>query len=100
MPNLSVKIDAATRQRLIDVAAQRGVTPHALMVSAIASELDRAQAQGAFVARALRARAQVVANGQVIDGPEFAGYLRGKVRGEAATRPPALPLDQLLSPGE
>jgi predicted transcriptional regulator len=100
MPNLSVKIDDATRRRLNDVAAQRGVTPHALMVNAIASELDRAQAQDAFVEQALRARAQVLASGQVIDGSAFADYLRGRVRGEAATRPAALPLDKVLSPGE
>lgn len=93
MPNLSVKIDDATRQRLNEVAASRGVTPHAWMVNAIESELDRAQEQGAFVERALRARAQVEAGGQAMDGRAFADYLRARVRGQAAARPTALPLD-------
>lgn len=89
MPNLSVKLDEATRLRLQEVAARLGMTPHALMVKAIGTELERAEEQGAFVARALAARERVVAGGQVIDGPAFADYLRGRVRGEAIPRPAA-----------
>lgn len=89
MPNLSVKLDEATRQRLLEVAAGQGITPHALMIKAIAAELEQAEAQAAFVAQALAARAQVIATGQVIDGPAFADYLRRRVRGQPATRPSA-----------
>lgn len=89
MPNLSVKLDEATRQRLLEVAARQGITPHALMIKAIAAELAQAEAESAFVAQALAARAQVVATGQVVDGPAFADYLRRRVRGESAPRPPA-----------
>jgi len=89
MANLSVKLDEATRQRLQQVAEHQGLTPHALMVKAIASELDRAEAQVAFVARALAARERVVAGGQVIDGPAFSDYLRRRVHGEASQRPAA-----------
>jgi predicted transcriptional regulator len=93
MANLSVKLDEATRQRLQKVAEHQGLTPHALMVKAIASELERAEAQEAFVARALTARERVVAGGQVVDGPAFADYLRRRMRGEASQRPPAHALD-------
>jgi predicted transcriptional regulator len=89
MPNLSVKLDEATRQRLLEVAAGQGITPHAFMIRAIGAELEQAEAEAAFVARALRARAQVVATGQVIDGPAFADYLRCRVRGQSVTRPSA-----------
>lgn len=89
MPNLSVKLDEATRQRLLEVAAGQGITPHAFMIKAIAAGLEQAEAQAAFVARALTARAQVVATAQVIDGPAFADYLRCRVRGQSATRPSA-----------
>ncbi|NMG63561.1 hypothetical protein GPA19_01165 [Azoarcus indigens] len=87
MPNLSVKLDEATRQRLQEAAARQGVTPHALMVKAIDRELERAAAHDAFVARALQARAQVEASGSAIEGPAFADYLRQRARGKAATRP-------------
>ena len=89
MPNLSIKLDEATRRRLQDVAAGQGITPHAFMIKAIAAELEQAEAEAAFVARALAARAQVIATGQVIDGPAFADYLRRRVRGQSATRPSA-----------
>ena len=89
MPNLSVKLDEATRQRLLEVAAGQGITPHAFMIKAIGAELEQAEAEAAFVTQALTARAQVIATGQVIDGPAFADYLRCRVRGQSATRPSA-----------
>lgn len=89
MPNLSVKLDEATRQRLLEVSAGQGITPHAFMIKAIAAELEQAEAEAAFVAQALTARAQVIATGQAIDGPAFADYLRCRVRGQPATRPSA-----------
>ena len=89
MPNLSVKLDEATRHRLLEVAAGQGITPHAFMIKAIGAELEQAEAEAAFVAQALAARAQVIATGQVIDGPAFADYLRRRVRGQSATRPSA-----------
>lgn len=90
MPNLSVKLDEATRHRLLEVATSQGITPHAFMIKAIGAELAQAEAEAAFVARALAAREQVIASGQAIDGPAFAQYLRGRVRGQTAARPSAL----------
>jgi len=95
MANLSVKLDEATRQRLQQVAEQQGLTPHAFMVKAIASELERAEAQEAFVSRALAARERVVAGGQVVDGPAFADYLRRRVRGEDSQRPAAEAIEEI-----
>ena len=89
MPNLSVKLDEATRLRLAEAAAGQGITPHAFMIKAIAAELEQAEAKSAFVAQALAARAQVIATGQAIAGPAFADYLRRRVRGQPATRPSA-----------
>ncbi len=87
MANLSVKLDDATRQRLHDVAAHQGQSPHALMVRAINNELARLEHQDAFVARALEARERAVTSGEAIDGPSFASYLRARVCGEPADRP-------------
>lgn len=80
MPNLSVNLDEAMRQRLHEIAAQEGETPHALMLRAIGHDLDRAEAEGAFVMRALQARQRVQASGMAIDGPAFARYLRARVQ--------------------
>ncbi len=96
MPNLSIKLDEETRHRLQEVASSQGITPHAFMVKAIGAELEQAEAEAAFVARALAARAQVIATGQVVDGPAFADYLRRRVRGQSATRPSALPITECV----
>lgn len=87
MPNLSVKIDDAMRQRLCEAAAEEGVTPHALMVRAIGHELERVEAEGAFVRKALQARREMEATGLALDGPAFADYLRARARGVAKARP-------------
>jgi predicted transcriptional regulator len=99
MPNLSVKLDDSTRDRLQEVAAREGVTPHALMVRAIGHELDRAEVQEAFVARALASRQRVEVDGKVFDGAAFAEYLRARARGEPASRPAAQKLTKLLDSG-
>lgn len=98
MPNLSVKLDELTRQRLQAVAADRGITPHALMLRSILTELDRADAHDAFVSRALQARERVVAGGAVIDGPAFAEYLKNRARGLGTKRPEAREIAEVLAP--
>lgn len=96
MPNLSVKLDDATRQRLHDAAARQGQSPHALMVRAISNELIRLEQQDAFVARALAARERAVISGEAIDGASFANYLRARVRSQPADRP--MPTEFLPGP--
>jgi predicted transcriptional regulator len=100
MPNMSVKLDEAARHRLLEVAAGQGITPHAFMIKAIGTELAQAEAEAAFVARALAARTQVIATGQVIDGPAFADYLRCRVRGQSATRPSAKAITECVETKE
>jgi hypothetical protein len=74
--------------------------PHAFMIKAIGAELAQAEAEAAFVARALAARTQVIATGQVIDGPAFADYLRCRVRGQSATRPSAKAITECVETKE
>lgn len=87
MPNLSVKLDEATRERLQKAAACQDITPHAFMVNAIGAELERVEAQNEFMGRALRAREMLISSGQALDGPAFADYLRARVRGKSIPRP-------------
>ena len=93
MANLSVKLDDATRQRLQEAAAKQGQTPHALMIKAINCELDRIEAEGEFVSRALQARTHVIEGDAVIDGTAFADYLKARVRGQTVQRPDAKTFD-------
>lgn len=97
MANLSVKLDDVTRLRLQEAAAIQGQTPHALMVKAIESELDRVEAESAFVSQALLARTRVIEGGCAVDGAAFADYLKARVRGQTPERPDAKPLEAFLS---
>ncbi len=98
MPTVSVKLAEEIKLRLNRLAASQGVTPHALMVEAIESALSNAEQHSAFVADALRARKQVLASGVVIEGKDFADYLKAKARGRKAARPQARRIDALLPP--
>jgi predicted DNA-binding protein len=96
MPTVSVKLAEETKLRLNRLAANKGVTAHALMVEAIEAALSSAEQHNAFVADALRSRKQVVASGQLIDGKDFADYLKAKARGLKSVRPQARRIDSLL----
>lgn len=96
MPTLSVKLPEETKIRLNQLAANQGVTSHALMVNAIESALSTAEKHSAFVADALRSRQQTIASGQVLDGAAFAEYLKGKARGLKVARPKPVRIELLL----
>nr|WP_295773213.1 hypothetical protein [Rhodoferax sp.] len=97
MPTLSVKLPEETKQRIQSLAKSQGITAHAVMVSAIEGALDTAEHHNALVASALRAREQVLASGNVVDGKSFGDYLKAKSRGQKAKRPQAIPLKTFVS---
>jgi len=99
MPNQSVKIDDATQHRLRVLAERQGITPHALMVRAIGSELDRLDAETRFVAQAEQALARAMAGGPVYDGPAYAAHLRQKVQAarQTSATPPSRPAATTLA---
>ncbi|HMN93607.1 MAG TPA: hypothetical protein PKC60_10290 [Hydrogenophaga sp.] len=80
MSNVSVKLDESTHQRLKELASREGITPHALMVQAIASELDDIELRQGFIERARLAQERAEAGGPVYEGPAYAAYLRERVR--------------------
>ena len=96
MPTLSVKLAEETKARLNQLAANQGVTSHALMVNAIESALSTAEKHSAFVADALRSRKQTIASGQVLDGAAFTDYLNAKARGLKVNRPKPVRIELLL----
>jgi len=62
------------------VASHEGITPHALMVQAIASELDEIELRQGFIERARQAQERAEAGGPVYEGPAYAACLRERVR--------------------
>jgi len=90
MSNLSVKLDAATHQRLKAIAAREGMAPHALLVRAIGGELERIEEQQSFVERARQALTRAEAGAPVVDGPAYAAYLRERVRASLTGEKPTV----------
>ena len=89
MSTLSVKLPAATRERLSKAAEAEQTTAHAFMVSAIESALARTEGAAAMEQAALASRARLAQTGRVLDGPAFADYLLKKAQGKTAKRPAA-----------
>ena len=96
MPTVSVKLAEETKLRLNRMAASNGVTSHAFMVDAIEAALSSAENHSLFMAGALRSLKQVVASGQLIDGPAFSDYLKAKARGLKAVRPKPVRMESML----
>lgn len=85
--SVSVKLTGATKARVDRLAASNGTSPHALMVEAIESALERGEKHDAFVEAARQSRAQMIASGKAYDGDEYLAYARARLRGEKAIRP-------------
>ena len=99
MRTLSLKLDEQSRDKVQAVASQQGVTLHAFMVRAIKSAVAQSEFEGAWVARAMLARANIEQTGMVVDGLAMAKYLKDKVRGRVSQRPVPEGLEQLLTQG-
>ena len=96
MPTVSVKLAEATKQRVQSLADSRGLTSHAVMVQAIEAALTQQDEQGQLVMAALRARAQVLESGRVVDGRAFSDYLKAKVRRLPVKRPKSIDLASII----
>ncbi len=99
MPLVSVKLPASTKAKVVQLAARRGLSAHAVMAQAIETAVESADRYDQFVADALQALSDVKRTGQVYDGAEFATYIRAKAHGDAqAIKPKALALADAIAP--
>ncbi|APW45269.1 ribbon-helix-helix domain-containing protein [Rhodoferax antarcticus] len=97
MPLVSVKLPASTKAKVVELAARRGLTAHAVMAQAIETAVESADRYDQFVADALQALSTVKHTGQVYDGAEFAAYIRAKANGDAsAVKPKTLALTDAI----
>ena len=98
MPTISVKLSDATKARIDRLAASNDTTPHAVMVGAIESALDSQEKHGAFVARALRSRDEMIEGGRALDGDEVIAWLRARGRGDRPAKPRLKSVKTLVKP--
>ena len=98
MPTLSVKLPDAIKARIDRLVTAKGTSPHAFMVEAIESKLDREEKNGAFVEAALHSRDDMIASGKAYDGDEFIAYARARLKGGKAVRPRLKSIKGMLKP--
>ena len=87
MSTTTLKLPEELKARIAPLAAAAGVTPHAWMVGALATQAELVERRAAFVREALAAAAEVDAQGEVIAADEVHAYLRARLAGEKPSRP-------------
>lgn len=83
----SLKLPAKLKDRVDRLAKADGVTPHALMVRAIAAQVEAMELHDQFVRDAMAARKEMQETGIAYDAKDVHAYLRAKVRGRKVRRP-------------
>ena len=87
MTTTSIKLPEELKARAAAMAQERGVTPHAFRVQAIAAATAVAEQRAAFVAEALAAQAQMVATGKGFDADDVHAWLRARAASQPARKP-------------
>jgi len=82
----TVKLPASLKKRIGSLARASEKTPHAWMVEALASQVDREELHGAFVADALASQREVAQGEPVFAGEEVFAAVRARLRGRKAPR--------------
>lgn len=89
MPAVTLKLTDELKERINELAAASGKSPHAFMVDALSSQIEREERRGEFVASALEARQEVAEYGQVMDAADVHKWLLARARSSKAVRPRA-----------
>jgi predicted transcriptional regulator len=87
MTTTSIKLPDELKARAVAIAQERGVTPHAFMVEAIAVATAVAEQRASFVAEALGAQAQMLDTGKGFDADDVHAWLRARTAGQTARKP-------------
>ena len=83
----TLKLPDELKDRVAEVAAAAGKSPHAFMLEAIELQTQLAERRRAFIKSALVAEQEVAQYGLVYDGDEVLSYLKTRLEGRKATRP-------------
>ena len=87
MPAVTLKLPEELKNRINDLAAASGKSPHAFMVDALAAQTAREELRGAFVASAMQARQEVARYGQVMEAADVHKWLLDRAGGGKTARP-------------
>jgi predicted transcriptional regulator len=89
MSATSLKLPDDLKQRLAQLAANAGQTPHAYMIDALSREAERADLQAKFAADADRSEKQTLASGKAHSLNAAFDYLEARLSGKKVKKPRA-----------
>jgi len=89
MSATSLKLPEELKQRLAQLAANAGQTPHAYMIEALSREAERADLQAQFAADADRSEKQTLTSGKAHSLNVAFDYLEARLSGKKAKKPQA-----------
>lgn len=89
MSSTSLRLSDELKQDATAAAEERGISPHAFMVDAIAQAATAAEHRADFVTAARVAREQMYKTGKGYDAGEVAAYLKGRIAGTNPAKPRA-----------
>ena len=82
----TVKLSPSLRKRIGPLAKAAGKTPHAWMVEALATQVEREELHSTFVADALASQREVARGGPVFAADEVFAAVRARLHGRKAPR--------------
>jgi predicted transcriptional regulator len=89
MSTTTIRLPEQLKKRLGEAARKAGLTPHALIIQAIAERVDAEEKQGSFIAEAEARYENLVSTGEAIAWPEMRRYLENRRAGKRGRRPRA-----------
>lgn len=89
MAATSLKLPDDLKQRLAQLAAKAGQTPHAFMIDALEREAQRGQLQAQFTADADQSEKQTLASGKAHSMNAAFDYLEARIAGKKVRAPQA-----------
>ncbi|MEQ8262024.1 ribbon-helix-helix protein, CopG family [Pseudohaliea sp.] len=87
MSTTTIRLPEQLKKRLGEAARKAGLTPHALIIQAIAERVDAEEKQGSFIAEAEARYDNLVSTGEAISWPEMRNYLENRRAGKRTRRP-------------
>ena len=85
----TIRLPAELKARVTAAAGRAGVTPHSLILEAIAQKIEQDELRVAFDGVADARYAAIVSSGKTIPWREMRGYLELRIAGKSASRPKA-----------
>ena len=83
----SLKLPEDLKRRIDELAARSGETAHALMIRALAEQVEAEELRQAFLDDAAKADAEMQASGLGYRMEDVHAYVAARVRGEKVKRP-------------